>query len=183
MKLINDETDAWVTPEYVAEAMVRLVEGGEVAVVEGHGEGPANEQTVTVAGGLILEVTKDRLRVVKQYMDEGPRGAGATAGGAPDVVEGILKRLEAGKGLAKRAKAWNAQRPGTPRSKESPEEDWVDATDEDNTESDGDGRAQAEQRPLKIRKISYVDTSPARTAAFKARFLEGGGEEGGSPPG
>ena len=92
MKLV-DEDDEWVSPEFVAEVMVRLVEGGEVQVVGGKSEMEGGG-VVQVKGGLILEVKKGRVRVVQQFMDEGPAGVGGKASKSEDAEEGILKGLE-----------------------------------------------------------------------------------------
>ena len=93
MKLV-DEDDEWVSPEFVAEVMVRLVEGGEVQVVGGKSEMEGGGGVVQVKGGLILEVKKGRVRVVQQFMDEGPAGAGGKASKSKDAEEVILKGLE-----------------------------------------------------------------------------------------
>ncbi|KAM0800463.1 hypothetical protein BDR22DRAFT_250420 [Usnea florida] len=99
------EDDAWVTPEFVADVMVSLVENESVHVSAGlaaagrqsgaGGSGGGTEE-VNVKGGMILEVAKGRVRVVEQFNDVGPSGEGNTVGNMGVVEEEILKRLEAG---------------------------------------------------------------------------------------
>ena len=109
--MISDD-DEWVSPEEVAAVMTKLVEGGEVEViaskavvkvgglememsVSNKGDG---RTVVKVEGGMILEVGKDRVRVVKQFMDEGPRDArGSSVGNKEVVEEEIFKALGSGK--------------------------------------------------------------------------------------
>ena len=66
MRLIT-ESDVWVTPEYVADAMTALVEQDEIEVAAtslggtlGGASGDAREGTrmVKVVGGMVLEVAK-----------------------------------------------------------------------------------------------------------------------------
>lgn len=122
MRLVaQDGRDSWVSREEVAEAMVKLAEGGEVEVIK-----KEEKRMVTVEGGLILEIQKGRVRVVEQYvefhiycppnlrflrqrkmnspnimcfvwrrfMDEGPSGEGTTLSGLGAEYEEIFKRLE-----------------------------------------------------------------------------------------
>ena len=140
--------DEWVTPEYVAETMVEILEGGSVRVergarggrggdadersggteIAGMGmgmgmgmgtgrgskekdlngrkaheerlEGEIVTETITVEGGLILEVARGRVRLVDPFGDLGPRGReGTTAGGMARAVEEVLGRLRPGWGL------------------------------------------------------------------------------------
>ena len=109
--MISDD-DEWVSPEDVAAVMTKLVEGGEVEVVaskavvnvdgwkvEMSASNGAGEKTVAkVEGGMILEVGKDRVRVVKQFMDEGPRDARGSSVGNKGIVEDeIFRALGSGK--------------------------------------------------------------------------------------
>ena len=110
--MISDD-DEWVSPEDVASVMTKLVEGGEVEVVVSNGavmnvdgwkvemsakNGAERKKVVKVEGGMILEVGKDRVRVVKQFMDEGPRDArGSSVGNKEIVEEEIFKALGSGK--------------------------------------------------------------------------------------
>jgi len=84
-----------VTPEFVAAAMADLVtkEGIEIAATSG-GVG----ERIPVRGGLVLEVAKGRVREVRQFGDEGPRGEGNTVGGVGMAEEEILRGLEGGGG-------------------------------------------------------------------------------------
>ncbi|KAF6225688.1 hypothetical protein HO133_009688 [Letharia lupina] len=104
LKLIADD-DAWVTPEFVADVMVSLVENQTVRVSAGLGatgsrlsSGDAREGTkeVAVEGGMILEVAKGRVRVVEQFNDVGPSGEGNTVGNMRVAEEEILERLAGG---------------------------------------------------------------------------------------
>ena len=89
------ENDEWVSPEDVAAVMTKLVEGGEVEVVASEADG---KKVVQVEGGMILEVAKGRVREVKAFMDEGPRGArGSSVGNKGVVEEEIFKALGSGK--------------------------------------------------------------------------------------
>ena len=98
------ENDEWVSPEDVANVMTKLVEGGEVEVVvasssdnEADDDG-GEKMVVNVEGGMILEVAKGRVRVVKQFMDEGPRDArGSSVGNKGVVEEEIFRALGSGK--------------------------------------------------------------------------------------
>lgn len=53
----------WVTPEEVAEVMIKLAEGGEIDVRKGEAKG---KRKIEVQGGLVLEVGKESVRVVEQ---------------------------------------------------------------------------------------------------------------------
>lgn len=89
--------DEWVSPEDVARVMTKLVEGGGVEVVASNETGDGKE-VVQVEGGMILEVGKGRVRVVKQFMDEGPRNArGSSVGNKGVVEEEIFRALGSGK--------------------------------------------------------------------------------------
>ena len=90
------QDDEWVSPEDVADVMIKLVtEGGEVEVVASEADG---KKVVRVEGGMILEVAKGRVRVVNAFGDEGPRGArGNTVGNTRMVEEEILGALGSGK--------------------------------------------------------------------------------------
>lgn len=69
LKLIDDTTDVWVTPEEVAEVMLALVRQEEVSEIIGDrsGRGPLYK----VSGGTILECSKT-VRAVNQFNDSGP---------------------------------------------------------------------------------------------------------------
>lgn len=99
------EDDAWVTPEFVADVMVSLVENETVRVSAGSGaagsrlsSGDAREGTreVAVEGGMVLEVAKGRVRVVEQFNDLGPSGEGNTVGNMRVAEEEIFERLQGG---------------------------------------------------------------------------------------
>lgn len=97
------ENDKWVTPEYVAETMVDLIEKETLKVSAGLGgagthmaTGDAREGTkdVAVRGGSIIEVAAGRLREVLQFMDVGPTGEGNTIGNMKVAVDEVFERLE-----------------------------------------------------------------------------------------
>lgn len=89
--------------------MVALVEDETVQVSGAAGlggsrlsSGDAREGTreVPVAGGMVLEVAKGRVRVVEQFNDVGPSGEGNTVGNAGVAEEEIFERLLGGGGEA-----------------------------------------------------------------------------------
>lgn len=97
------ETDKWVTPEFVAETMVDLVEKESLevsAALEGAGTrtatGDARKRTksVVVRGGSIIEVAAGTLREVLPFMDVGPNGEGNTIGNLQVSVDEVFERLE-----------------------------------------------------------------------------------------
>lgn len=96
-----------MTPEFVADVMVSLVEDETVRVLSaGAGlgsrlsSGDAREGTreIAVQGGMVLEVAKGRVRVVEQFNDVGPSGEGNTVGNAGVAEEEIFERLLGGSG-------------------------------------------------------------------------------------
>ncbi|KAL8738702.1 MAG: hypothetical protein Q9181_000524 [Wetmoreana brouardii] len=106
--------DEWVSAEEVAEVMGALVDGREevevvsssVATADGVGGGGTGlssgdsregRRRIRVEGGLILEVSKGRVRKVEQFMDEGPRGSGNTVGNMGIADQEILEMLGSGK--------------------------------------------------------------------------------------
>lgn len=100
LKLIDDSTDVWVTPEEVAEVMLALVQQDEVSEIIGDrsGQGPLYK----VSGGTILECSKT-VRSVGQFNDPGPGDRpGNTASEHPAVEAEKYRQLElAGWGLPK----------------------------------------------------------------------------------
>jgi len=75
MRMVNEEVDKWVTPEEVAEVMVRLMEDQDLV------------------GGTILEVGKGSTRVVPPFMNPGPAGEGMSAENAGILVEEAYAQL------------------------------------------------------------------------------------------
>ena len=78
------ESDTMVEPEYVAEVMTSLVENEKVEVSTGPkkrtsnvaadittGDAREGTKSISIDGGLILEVAKDKVRVVEQFNDPG----------------------------------------------------------------------------------------------------------------
>ncbi|KAF2202330.1 NAD(P)-binding protein [Delitschia confertaspora ATCC 74209] len=75
LKLFDDGKDEWASPEEVAEAMVRLLEKGQLE------------------GRTILEVGAGVTRRVEMLGDPGPQGRGVRISGATEEFEGVLGRL------------------------------------------------------------------------------------------
>jgi len=104
LKLIS-EGDEWVTPEFVADNIVALIEEDAMEVEAGaggkgsglsNGDSRKGTRRVKVEGGMILEVAKGRVRVVEQFNDPGPSGAGNTVGNMRVAEEEIFERLRSG---------------------------------------------------------------------------------------
>lgn len=89
--MVNEEKDDWVTPEEVAKVMLALVERNEINEVDGM---PTDGgKTISVAGGTILEVSKE-VREVATYNDPGPGGrVGNTVTDARTVEEEAFRLL------------------------------------------------------------------------------------------
>lgn len=102
LKLLTKE-DAWVTPEFVADTMVALVEQESVEVENAGGSGlntgdsREGKRMVRIEGGMILEVAKGRVRVVEQFGDMGPSGEGNTVGNMKVADEEVFERLGSGR--------------------------------------------------------------------------------------
>jgi len=75
LKMIDQSTDEWVTPEEVAQVMVDLIEKKENV------------------GGTILEVGKGKVRRVEVLNDPGPEGSGHTVSNAESEEKDIWERL------------------------------------------------------------------------------------------
>ncbi|OQE40319.1 hypothetical protein PENCOP_c006G05976 [Penicillium coprophilum] len=69
LKMVNDSTHKWVTPEEVAEVMLALVQQEQVSEIIGDRSGRAPQ--FKVKGGTILEVSRT-VRAVNQFNDPGP---------------------------------------------------------------------------------------------------------------
>ncbi|KAI4104069.1 MAG: hypothetical protein L6R37_003475 [Teloschistes peruensis] len=110
LRLFSDEGgDQWVSADDVAEVMGSLVDGREkvdvVAASASAGGGatglPSGDsregwRKVKAEGGLILEVSKGRVRKVEQFMDAGPMGAGNTVSNAKVAYQDIFSMLGSG---------------------------------------------------------------------------------------
>ena len=84
MKLIDEANDTWVTPEEVAEQMLRCCEDDEID------------------GGYVLEVLKNQYRKVGWKMDPGPQGEGASVSNRAVLNEEVFGLLgEPGWGVMK----------------------------------------------------------------------------------
>ena len=75
LKMLDESKDKWVTPESVAEAMVKLMEDDELV------------------GGTILEVGASSQRIVPLLNNPGPKGEGHTASNNSLMVEEVYKWL------------------------------------------------------------------------------------------
>ncbi|KAL8805033.1 MAG: hypothetical protein Q9182_002235 [Xanthomendoza sp. 2 TL-2023] len=101
LRLVDDTVggDEWVSAEEVAEVMGTLVAGDrEVEVISSAPGGEAKasgegRRRVKVEGGLVLEISKGRVRKVEQFCDEGPKGAGNTVGKMGIADREILEML------------------------------------------------------------------------------------------
>ena len=91
LKLMSKE-DEWVTPEFTADVMTSLVEQDTIEALTKEGI-----QRVPVEGGLILEVGKQKIRVVEQFNDPGPSGAGNTVGNLKERDEEVFEMLQSGR--------------------------------------------------------------------------------------
>ncbi|KAI4087844.1 MAG: hypothetical protein LQ344_006536 [Seirophora lacunosa] len=103
LRLVDDSQeggDEWVSVEEVAEVMGSLVDGREevevVSSTAGGGDGREGTRKVKVEGGLILEVSKSRVRKIEQFNDEGPKGAGNTVSNMRVADKEILEMLVSG---------------------------------------------------------------------------------------
>ena len=102
LKMVT-EHDEWVTPEFVAEVMTDLVEKKDVEVWDTFlstemcsKDEKDRRRMIEVEGGLILEVSKGKVRKVNQFMDAGPSGEGNTVGNMRVADEEIFHRLKIG---------------------------------------------------------------------------------------
>lgn len=75
LKMVDESKDKWVTPESVAEAMVKLMEDEELV------------------GGTILEVGADSQRIVPAFNNPGPRGEGHSVSKRSILVEEVYEWL------------------------------------------------------------------------------------------
>lgn len=76
LRMLDEAKDAWVTPEEVADAMVELVEDKEYV------------------GGTILEVGHGQRRVVPQFNNPGPSGAGHAVSNVADTIGDVWGMLK-----------------------------------------------------------------------------------------
>lgn len=91
LKMINDESDIWVTSDEVAEVMLALVQQEKVSEIIGDTTGQGKQ--FDIHGGTILEVSK-KVRAVAPFNDPGPgTKAGAIATQAKTVEEETIELL------------------------------------------------------------------------------------------
>jgi 3-hydroxybutyrate dehydrogenase len=75
LAMIDTSKDVLVEPSEVASVMVALIERDSIcSTIDQARTGP---QDIEIKSGSIIEVTKNRARVVDTYHDPGPSGAGA----------------------------------------------------------------------------------------------------------
>lgn len=98
LRLVEEGKDEWVTPEYVADTMVNLIEEEEIKVSTQTGDARGRTRLAKVEGGMIIEVAKGKRRVVEQYNDPGPSGEGNTVSGMGKAEDDIWSMLKAGWG-------------------------------------------------------------------------------------
>ncbi|KKY13295.1 putative nad-dependent 15-hydroxyprostaglandin dehydrogenase [Diplodia seriata] len=94
LAMVDESRDVWVEPAEVAEVMCALVErdgmsGGSVA---------GEEDDIKIEGGIVVEVTKGKARVVRPYHDPGPSGPGTAASNMAEVEGRIQTMLRNGWG-------------------------------------------------------------------------------------
>jgi NAD(P)-dependent dehydrogenase (short-subunit alcohol dehydrogenase family) len=77
LKIFNEDVDTWISPEEVAEQMVRLMED------------------VEMVGGTILEVVSKSTRIVPPFMNPGPNGAGASTSHSLRANDETLELVQA----------------------------------------------------------------------------------------
>jgi NAD(P)-dependent dehydrogenase (short-subunit alcohol dehydrogenase family) len=75
LKIMDETKDKWVTPESVAEAMVKLMEDDELV------------------GGTILEVGANSQRIVPLFNNPGPKGEGFSTSNSSLMVEEVYEWL------------------------------------------------------------------------------------------
>lgn len=76
LAMIDQAKDVWVSPQEVADAMVELVEKDEYVA------------------GTILEVGHEHRRIVPQFMNPGPSGAGYEVSSAAGAFKGVFEKLK-----------------------------------------------------------------------------------------
>lgn len=94
--MIDPKRDIWVEPSEVATVMIALIERDSMC--SNISEATTGKQDISIAGGTILEITRNRARVVTAYNDPGPSGDGAIASNAAASEEAALARLVPGWG-------------------------------------------------------------------------------------
>lgn len=99
LAMIDAVSDVWVEPSEVATVMVALIEQNSMS--SKISEAATGKQDINISGGTILEVTKDRARVVTAYHDPGPSGAGAIASNVAATEDAAMAILVPGWGGAR----------------------------------------------------------------------------------
>ncbi|TQB75824.1 hypothetical protein MPDQ_001788 [Monascus purpureus] len=100
LKIIDEKSDEWVTPEEVSEVMLALIQQDEVS--EKIGDKSGQGRSFRVQGGSILEVSKT-VREVTAFNDPGPgKRAGNTASDTRVIDEEVVGILsQRGWGMSK----------------------------------------------------------------------------------
>jgi 3-hydroxybutyrate dehydrogenase len=96
LQALDEDKDAWVTPERVAEVMLACVKDNSIAKYAPT-DGGENGDAITIHGGSCLEILTRRVRDVPMFNNVGPYAdgeLGATASNVQillDEVHGCLK--------------------------------------------------------------------------------------------
>lgn len=96
LAMIDPKRDIWVEPSEVATVMIALIERDSMC--SNISEAATGKQDIPIAGGIVLEITRNCARVVTAYHDPGPSGDGAIASNAAASEEAALGRLVPGWG-------------------------------------------------------------------------------------
>lgn len=98
MQIVSEGSDAWVTPEEVAQVMLACVKDAEIdSVPRDRGGTGRKEEMIPIQGGSCLEVLAGTVRDVPMFNNIGPYATGrpgATVSDAAkllDEVQGLLK--------------------------------------------------------------------------------------------
>jgi len=86
LKAIDEEKDAWVTPELVAEVMLACVKDDSIPAFPGAEAGTSSE-VVKIQGGSCLEVLARRVRDVPMFNNPGPMAGGEAGGAVSNMME------------------------------------------------------------------------------------------------
>jgi 3-hydroxybutyrate dehydrogenase len=104
LKIVNPNTDQWVTADEVAEVMLAIIQQDKVS--EDIGNQDEATQTIGIHGGSVLEVSK-KVRPVTEINDPGPSGRPGNTVSNMHVLDqevyDLLKEKDWGKGTASRA--------------------------------------------------------------------------------
>lgn len=75
MRMVEEETDGWVTPEQVARTMFSIVKYDHVSTCPpGSAHTGNSEERIAIKGGIILEVKSREVRKIPLSNSPGPAG-------------------------------------------------------------------------------------------------------------